>query len=218
MTAAQPIDVRDMKIVHETFRRAYSEGAQLLRANPTPSAERVAFLSDHLDFGIAMLHHHHESEDELLYPLLAERAPEQAERIREIEAQHQDVSSAIDAVTAAGTAWRSNPNPQTAEELASRLDSLNELLQPHLDDEEQVIVPLAAVTLTQEEWEAVGEHSRSYIPKDRMPIAFGMLLEPLNEDDRAHMKSVLPFPVRLLYPILIQRPWDNYAKKLRQGT
>jgi hypothetical protein len=42
-----------------------------------------------------------------------------------------------------------------------------------------------------------------------------MLLEPLNDDDRAHMKRVLPPPVRLLYPVLIGRPWKKYASTLR---
>ena len=36
MSETEPIDVRDMKIVHETFRRAYDESAGLVRANPTP--------------------------------------------------------------------------------------------------------------------------------------------------------------------------------------
>ena len=32
------------------------------------------------------------------------------------------------------------------------------------------------------------------------------------------MKSELPAPVRLLYPLLIQRPWNKYAETLRHGT
>jgi hypothetical protein len=98
------------------------------------------------------------------------------------------------------------------------LEALNAALQPHLDDEEQTVVPLAARTLTEAEWESVGEHSRAGIPKDKMSIAFGMLLEPLNEDDRNFMKKGLPAPVRLLYPILIDRPWRKYRDTLRNGT
>ena len=100
----------------------------------------------------------------------------------------------------------------------SRSDNLNGVLQSHLDDEEQKVVPLAAVTLTQEEWDAVGAHSRAGIPKNKMPIAMGMILEPLDESDRAYMKSHLPAPIRLLFPVLIQRPWDKYASTLRHGT
>ena len=218
MSATEPIDVRDMKIVHETFRRAYDESARLVRANPTPSPERVTFLADHIDFVVGMLHHHHESEDELLYPLLVERVPEQAAMTTTVEHQHTEVTSAIDAASDACAAWRRAPSAETGESLASALDSLNATLQPHLDDEEQQIVPLAAVTLTQQEWTAMGEHSRAAIPRDRMAVAFGMLLEPLGDSDRAYMKSELPAPVRILFPLLIQRPWNKYRETLRSGV
>jgi hemerythrin-like domain-containing protein len=215
---AQPIDVRDMKIVHETFRRTYDESARLVRANPTPSAERVAFLADHCDFGLSMLHNHHASEDEILYPLLLERAPERAPDTERIEHQHREVETAIEAAAAACREWRRSPTAETGETLAASMDALNAALRPHLDDEENTIVPLAAVTLTEAEWESVGEHSRAGIPKDRMSVAFGMLLEPLDEDDRNFMKRSLPAPVRMLYPILIDRPWRKYRDALRNGT
>lgn len=218
MPTTAPIDVRDMKIVHETFRRAYEQTAELVRANPTPSAGRVTFLADHCDFGLTLLHNHHEGEDELLYPLLAERVPEQVEMIERIEAQHSDVTGAIEEATAACQAWRAAPSQQTGEELAACLENLNAVLQPHLDDEEGTIVPLAAVTVTEQEWRSLGEHARSLIPRDRMAVAFGMLLEPLDEDDRRYMKSELPFPVRLLFPVLIQRPWNTYRETLLNGT
>ena len=74
------------------------------------------------------------------------------------------------------------------------------------------------MTLTQEQWDAIGERSRAGIPKDKMAVAFGMILEPLDDADQAYMKSHLPAPVRLLFPVLIQRPWNKYATTLRQGT
>jgi len=77
MSTAQPIDVRDMAIVHRTFRKVFDESARLVRAAPAPSRGRVTFLADHIDFGIAALHIHHEGEDELLYPQPIERVPEQ---------------------------------------------------------------------------------------------------------------------------------------------
>jgi len=218
MSRSQPIDVRDMAIVHHTFRSAYAESAQLVRALPTPSPGRVTFLADHIDFGLEMLHHHHASEDLLLYPLLVERAPEEAAMTADVADEHLVVQTALESAVAACATWRQHPTPETGEALASSLDNLNEVLQPHLDDEEQQVVPLAAVTLTQEEWDAVGEHSTSHIPRARRAVAFGMLLEPLDESDRTFMKRHLPAPVRMLYPLLIQRPWTKYASTLRTGT
>jgi hypothetical protein len=218
MSTTEPIDVRDMAIVHTTFRRAYEECARLVRAAPAPSPGRVTFLADHIDFSIAVLHIHHEGEDELLYPKLIERAPEQAPMTEHVDEEHKAIKAALDAASAACTTWRQRPTAETGEALAAALDRLNAVVQPHLDDEEQKVVPLAAVTLTQQEWDALGKHAVAQMPFNKRPIAFGMILEPLNEADRAYMKHILPAPVRMLYPLLIDRPWKKYAAMLRTGT
>jgi hemerythrin-like domain-containing protein len=215
MAQLKPIDVRDMAIVHRTFRSAYTEAAQLVRASAGATPSRVTFLADHVDFVIATLHIHHEGEDELLYPKLVERAPEQAPMTEEIEHEHQRIATALDAASSACAAWRAQPTAETGETLAAALDEINAVASAHLDDEEEKIVPLAAVTLTQQEWDAMGDHAVAQIGRAKAPIAFGMMLEPLDEADRAHMKRVLPTPVRLLYPLLIDRPWKKYASTLR---
>ena len=218
MSKAQPIDVRDMAIVHRTFRNAYDESARLVRAAPAPSPGRVTFLADHIDFAIAMLHNHHEGEDELLYPKLIERVPEQAAMTEQVDHEHQLIKTALDATSAVCATWRQRPSAETGEALAAALDHLNTVVQPHLDDEEQKVVPLAAVTLTQQEWDALGKHGVAQIPRNKRGIAFGMILEPLDEADRAYMEGFLPALARMLYPLLIERPWKKYANTLRNGT
>ena len=123
-----------------------------------------------------------------------------------------DVASAMCAT------WRQRPSVETGDALAAALDQLNSVVQPHLDDEEQKVVPLAAVTLTQREWDALGKHAVAQIPRNMRGVAFGMILEPLGEADRAYMKGTLPAPVRMLYPLLVERPWKKYAATLRAGT
>ena len=185
MSKMQPIDVRDMAIVHRTFRKAYDEAARLVRAVPTPSPGRVTFLADHIDLALAALHIHHEDEDALLYPKLIERAPEQAPMTEHVEQEHQLIKTALDAASAACRTWRERPSAEAGEALAAALDRLNAVVQPHLDDEEQKVVPLAAVTLTQQEWDAMGKAGMSKIPRSKRGIAAGMMLEPLDEADRA---------------------------------
>ena len=218
MSTSKPIEVRDMAIVHRMFRRAYDEAARLVQAAPTPSPGRVTFLADHIDFGLAALHHHHEGEDELLYPKLIERAPEQAPMTEQVEHEHQVIATALDAAMAACATWRQRPSAETGEALAVALDHLNEVVQPHLDDEEQKVVPLAAVTLTQEEWDAMGRRGMNSVPRNKRGIAAGMMLEPLDAADRAYMMKHMPAPVRLLFPLLVERPWNKYANTLRHGT
>jgi hypothetical protein len=207
-----------MAIIHRLFRSAYEESARLVRAAPTPSQGRVTFLADHIDFGIAALHHHHEGEDELLYPKLIERAPEQAPMTEKVEHEHLAIKTALEETSAACAAWRQRPSADTGEALAAALDHLNAVAQPHLDDEEKEVVPLAAVTLTQQEWDAMGKHGVAWIPGKMKGPAFGMMLEPLDEADRAYMMKHVPAPVRMLFPLLVDRPWKKYAATLRTGT
>jgi hypothetical protein len=218
MSKENPIEVRDMAIVHRLFRQAYDEAARLVRASPTPSPGRVTFLADHIDLVLGGLHSHHQDEDELLYPKLIERVPEQAPMTEQVEHEHQVIATALDAASAACATWRQRPSAETGEALAAALDHLNEVVQPHLDDEEQKVVPLAAVTLTQQEWDAMGKRGMSSIPRNKRAIAAGMMLEPLDAADRAYMMKHVPAPLRMLFPLLIERPWKKYASTLRTGT
>jgi len=218
MSASQPINVRDMAIVHRLFRQAYDEAARLVRAAPAPSPGRVAFLADHIDLALAGLHNHHEDEDTLLYPKLIERAPEQAQMTEQVEREHQVITGALEAASAACATWRERPSAQAGEALAAALDHLNEVVQPHLDDEEQKVVPLAAVTLTQREWDAMGKAGISKIPRNKRALALGMMLDALDEEDRAYMLKTVPAPMRMLLPLMVERPWKKYASTLRTGT
>jgi hypothetical protein len=218
MSAAQPINVRDMAIVHRLFRQVYEEAARLVRAAPAPSPPRVTFLADHIDLALAGLHSHHADEDALLYPKLIERAPEQAPMTEQVEHEHEVISTALDAASAACATWRERPSAQTGEALAAALDHLNEVVQPHLDDEEQKVVPLAAVTLTQQEWDALGKAGMRSVPRRKRGIAAGMMLDALDDEERAYMLKSVPAPMRLLLPLMVERPWRKYAATLRTGT
>jgi len=153
-----------------------------------PSPARVTFLADHVEFGITVLHIHHQGEDELLYPKLIERVPGQAPVTEQVEQEHEAIKTALDAASDACSAWRQAPSADTREALAAALDHVNAVVLPHLDDEENKVVPLAAVTLTQQEWDALGKHGASQFPPNKRAIAFGMLLDPLDEADRAHIR------------------------------
>ena len=125
MSTSQPINVREMAIVHRMFRQAYEEAARLVRAAPTPSPARVTFLADHIDLVLMGLHYHHEDEEAMLYPKLIERAPERAQVTQQVEHEHQQIGTALDAASAACAAWRARPSAETGEALAAALDQLN---------------------------------------------------------------------------------------------
>jgi hypothetical protein len=45
-----------------------------------------------------------------------------------------------------------------------------------------------------------------------------MMLDALDEEERAYMLKTIPAPMRLLMPFLVERPWKKYAATLRTGT
>jgi hypothetical protein len=136
---------------------------------------------------------------------------------KEVEHEHQLIKTALDAASSPCAAWRQRPSAETGEALAASLDELNAAAQRRLDDEEQKVVPLAAMTLAQQEGTRSVALGRAD-PPDKTGIAFGMILEPLGEAGRAYMKSVPPALVPMLSPFLIERPWKKYASILRIGT
>ena len=215
MTAQTPIEVRDMGIVHRTLRTTFDESARLLRAADEPTPERITFLANHIALTLDLLHLHHHGEDLKLWPVLIERAPAEAEMVREVADQHEAVDSSIGRIRELLSAWRDNPDAATRDALADSLENLTVVLSAHLDDEERLVVPLAAVTMTQDEWNAIGEHARSSIPQEQIFLVFGMLLEPLDNDERAFMLAPLPPPVRELWNTMGEPGWHQYSAQLR---
>lgn len=70
-------------------------------------------------------------------------------------------------------------------------------LLEHLDDEEEHILPIAARSMSPQEWEAVGQHGFSEIDRADLPILFGMLIEDATPEERKEMFARLPLPARM---------------------
>ena len=174
-----------------------------------------SFLASHISLTLDLLHVHHSGEDECLWPVLVERAPDEAELVREVADQHSGVDSAIQNVRQLLDAWQQSPDAAAQGALADSLENLTTTLSAHLDDEERMVVPLAAVTMTQEEWNAIGEHARASIPQEQIFLVFGLLLEPLDDDERAFMLAPMPPPVRELWETVGEPGWEQYSAQLR---
>ncbi len=56
----------------------------------------------------------------------------------------------------------------TRDRLADTLDTLYAHLAEHLDAEEERLLPIAARTLTHEEWHAIGERARRQTPRSEL--------------------------------------------------
>lgn len=68
-------DPFQMAMIHRTFRTEFGNLPGLIRAVTPGDTKRSRFVGNYLDDMIAVLHHHHAAEDEVLWPKLHERIP-----------------------------------------------------------------------------------------------------------------------------------------------
>ncbi len=205
-TSGRP-DTTDMIVIHRCFRTQFAALPSLVRAVADGDSARAGIVVDFLGELTTALHHHHVGEDEVLWPLLLERADDHA-RILELEEQHERIGELIDASLAQASAFRTSARPSRGERLADMLTSLSAALNTHLDDEEALALPLAEQHLTVAEWAAVGEVGHASIPKDRMLVFLGYILHSASPEQRAFFLAQSPFAARLAWRFVGKRTFE----------
>lgn len=215
-TTTQPTDTRAMNVIHTFFRREFRLAGGLVRGVQDPA--RAAVVADHVAFLTLSLHHHHTTEDDHLWPLLLERVPEDvAPIVHLMESQHGRMDGLLEEVDTLLPTLRNGGDPTVRDRLADLLDTLYVHLSEHLDAEEQRLLPIAARSMTQAEWDRLGEIGRSTAPKGRAMLAMGMFLHDGGPEGAAVMLSDAPAPVRWLVPKLARRAFRRHAVRVH-GT
>ncbi len=199
-------------VVHRALRRELRLAGPLVRRAEAGDTRRAGVVAHHLDVLLRGLHHHHQIEDDLVWPLLRSRT-EVAERpvLDVMEDQHQQVDQLVRRTTGLLPRWRAEAATDVRDHLAAGLDALHDVLTAHLDLEELVVLPLAEQHLTAAEWDHIGEEADRRQHRPDRTLSFGMLQ---HEGDPAVLASMLapaPLPVRLLVPRLARRAYRRHA-------
>lgn len=224
---AEPLgcDTSELIQVHRIFRWLYGELPGLIRGVADSDVARATVVADYASMDFFALHIHHESEDLVLWDRLVERSPGCAPHVAQMKAQHAEVAALLREVEPLVAPWRRRADAATRDRLADGVERLRDTLFRHLRPEEDDILPVAATTLTQSEWDELGEHartslqeSRKELPRDVMALQLGLMLATIPEAERpAWAKEHLPAPVRLLYSLLLKRKYERAMSELYQG-
>lgn len=203
----------DMRILHNAFLFAYEQAPGLVRSAPPGDTARSEFVGQWLADLDATLHTHHESEDELLWDRLVQRAPACALHVGQMRAHHAQVAKLLEEAGPLLTRWRATADPAVGEQLADAYERMLDVLKVHLRREVVEVVPVAERVVTEEEWSAIGEHSIEAIPKSRLLPQLGTLLANSTPEDRKQFYAGMPFSVKVLWRVVGKR---QYAKQFRQ--
>jgi hemerythrin-like domain-containing protein len=211
-TTTQPIDTSVMPTIHTFFRREIRLAGGVVRRVADGDVRRAKVVAEHLDFVARTLHEHHTAEDELLWPKLLDRVPEElAPIVRLMEAQHGQVDALLAEIGDVRPRWAATADPGDRDRLADLFDRLYVHLAEHLDAEEERLLPIAARAVTQAEWEEMGTRGRERTRRSEMSLALGMFQYEGDPAVIAQMLGEAPVPVRWVVPRLSRRAFRRHA-------
>lgn len=217
--SARHVDTDEMVLIHTFLRREFRLAAGVLRRVRPGDTGRSAEVADHLDFLGRFLHHHHTLEDELLWPVLLERVPDElAPIVHLMEAQHAGVDGSLASIGELLPRWRATADAALGERLAEHYDALYVALAEHLDAEELRLLPIASRALTQAEWDSLGDEGRRRGNRREGPLVLGMFAYEGDPEVFARIVGTAPRPVRALLTRLGRRAFRKHALLIHGTT
>ncbi|MCP2315027.1 Polyketide cyclase / dehydrase and lipid transport [Nocardia amikacinitolerans] len=201
----RPADTRVMGIVNSAMRRDLRRARNALSAWPYPYDEQRVAIAEHLLWIMRFLHHHHESEDEHLYPVVRDRDPAAARLLDRMNADHRAIEPAIDRLVRAASVYRVSAEARA--DVLAALDHLEAVLLPHLEREEREMMPVVSATMTEGEWRHWADE---YNVKPLGPIELfdeGLfLVDGASPGDAAAIGELVPaVPRWLMLRVMIKR-------------
>ena len=209
------IDVSDMYAVHRALIGALDAApGYVAKADLDP--ERVEVIGSFYENVIEFLHVHHTGEDELIYPVLEQRCAESRLDLERIDDQHKLLHAPMDAGRSTIAAWRAAPSPETAQAVIDAMASIAEPLRPHLAEEETVVLPIAAKSMSPEEWGALSGHAMMIFRADKPWLPLGLLREQLDQEHRDGMLAGMPPEMRTEWTEQMEPAFNAFIAEVRR--
>ena len=212
-------DTREMIVVHNVFRRLFGDLPGLISGVTAGDRARAAILGDACTEVATGLHHHHTNEDELLWPRSWRRVD--ADRGFVLRAEEQHRTGATSCIEPAGTprsrrfaadARARHDRDALARDDAAELDAA--MLRAH--GRRGALHPAArrgahdASPSGRSSASAVG----ASIPKDRLLIQLGWILEGLSPAEGKEFLHNMPFPARIAWRLLGKRAFGKEQRRV----
>ncbi|MFC4469549.1 hemerythrin domain-containing protein [Streptomyces xiangluensis] len=151
MNPPETAAIAETRLLHKMHRAATSLLVDAAQRDAAPPAA----LAELRDFLVAALRHHHESEDDVLWPQLIATDPAAGAGLLELSAEHDALDAALDALAVVPV-----QDSEDRAGLAAAAATVRDLVHTHLEHEEPVLFPVLAAHMSDEAWT---EFSRTVI-------------------------------------------------------
>jgi hypothetical protein len=214
-----PCDTRMMGIVHSALRRDLVRVRIVLTEPDLLTEERRVGVADHIGWLMHTLHLHHHGEDIGLYPMVLRNDPTTRELVEDMDGDHQRIDATMDELERAARAFAGDPGADPAARLLPALTALEDVLLPHLEREELVMMPVVSGCVTQREWDewndTVNVRSKPFL---YLAEEGHWVLDNLGADDRHHTLQLLPPVPRFVLLNLLGGRYRRRRALLWDGT
>jgi hemerythrin-like domain-containing protein len=205
-------DIRLYRVVHETFRRSTTrlvDATGKLR----PSA-LTPVIGPYWDFYTAILHHHHHTEDVSVFPALLAVRPEMRSTIDMLEDEHVELGPNIDAVEVALATFVNRPDASAQRALHDALVTLRDWFFPHLDLEDEKVLPAIAKSIPPKQWNQLDKAALKSIPRRHLPSAVSALDEVIQSLPVKDRPGPPPPPIRVMLAVSWRKQWSALVDPL----
>jgi hypothetical protein len=188
-------------LVHRALRRDAGRLADAVGSLGDGDTARVRALRRWYIHYRAQLDAHHQIEDDLWFPVLAERVPTFAAHADRLAREHHVLEEAatalavrLDALAGDGTAYESARG--RARDAACEL---REVVDDHLAFEDADIVPLITRHLTADDVGAVVARTGARLDRRELPFVVPWLLGAATPAERERTLAVAPWPLKVVW-------------------
>ena len=213
--AIPPADTSDMPAVHKVFRESLASAPQLIVSAVGDDARRAMIANYYANLN-NFLKVHHDGEEELVFPVLSERAPEHRSILDKAAVGHRAVVGLMSAVDDHIEIWQSKGD-DGAQGILDALAALQATLIPHLDEEEADVLPLAAAHMNAAEWGQLPGHAMGHFQGDKIWLIIGLIRENFTQQQRDMMLAHMPPPAREMWETVGERSFNELIVQVRQG-
>ena len=185
------IDTRMNGVIHAALKRDLERIALLVEGPGRLPDERLRAIGGHAGWLMELLHDHHTTEDERLFPVLRANNPDIGPLLDAMVAEHEAIASAVTVLEEAGRRAQAR-EPGAAEGLRDAVAGLRRVLDPHLEHEERSLSPLVPQSVTEEEWAAFEKSNTEGKKPPQLALQGHWMLDNLDPGGVAVVKKQVP--------------------------
>ncbi|GAA4571889.1 hemerythrin domain-containing protein [Planotetraspora kaengkrachanensis] len=193
MLNSEPTAIIETRLAHGMHRTATSLLVEAAGRSTVPSAA----LAELRDFLVANLHHHHESEDELLWPMITAVEPGAADGLAALGAEHVQLDAVLDAL---GEVEICDGVDRAA--LREAATAVRDLVHRHLEKEEPLLFPALRDHVSPEAWADFSQKVITTSPTEAAHLMVGFFDEVGTPEEVELALSGLPEAARQFVPMM----------------